>query len=165
METRPVLLVDRFGRVIRVNETARKRFGVVVGRRCADVVDLRCRLADPFCGGTCAAELIARGDGQIEQHGTVRGHPSRVLCSAVGEEVVVVLTPNHLGQEPAERLTPREREVLGLVARGLTGRQIAKRLGLRPATVRTHVEHAREKLGCRSRAEAVARALALGILD
>ena len=65
---------------------------------------------------------------------------------------------------PATGLTAREREVLKLVADGLTTQKIARRLQIQPATVRTHVEHAREKLDARTRAEAVARALAIGVL-
>ena len=60
-------------------------------------------------------------------------------------------------REGERALTPREREVLDLVAQGLTTPRIANELGIRPSTVRTHVEHAREKLGARTRAEAVAR--------
>lgn len=56
-------------------------------------------------------------------------------------------------------LSPREREVLGLLARGLTGEQIADRLVLSPETVRTHIRNAREKLGASTRVEAVTMAL------
>jgi PAS domain S-box-containing protein len=56
-------------------------------------------------------------------------------------------------------LSPREREVLGMLARGLTGEQIAERLVLSPETVRTHIRNAREKLGASTRVEAVTMAL------
>ena len=56
-------------------------------------------------------------------------------------------------------LSPREREVLGLLARGLTGEQIAERLVLSPETIRTHIRNAREKLGASTRVEAVTMAL------
>jgi DNA-binding CsgD family transcriptional regulator len=55
-------------------------------------------------------------------------------------------------------LTEREREVLLLVAEGLTNRQISRRLFISPATVRTHLEHIYDKLGVRSRAGAVSAA-------
>jgi DNA-binding CsgD family transcriptional regulator len=58
----------------------------------------------------------------------------------------------------APQLTEREREVLGLVAQGLTNREVARRLFVSSATVRTHLEHAYEKLGVRTRAAAVAAA-------
>lgn len=56
-------------------------------------------------------------------------------------------------------LSPREREVLTFLARGLTGEQIAERLVLSPETVRTHIRNAREKLGASTRVEAVTMAL------
>jgi DNA-binding CsgD family transcriptional regulator len=58
---------------------------------------------------------------------------------------------------PAE-LTERERDVLELLAQGLTNREIAARLFISSGTVRTHLEHVYEKLGVRSRAGAVAAA-------
>jgi PAS domain S-box-containing protein len=67
---------------------------------------------------------------------------------------------NHHGMGRRTRnLSPREREVLGLLARGLTGEQIAARLVLSPETVRTHIRNAREKLGASTRVEAVTMAL------
>ena len=67
-------------------------------------------------------------------------------------------TNNHTGRR-TRTLSPREREVLGLLARGLTGEQIAARLVLSPETVRTHIRNAREKLGASTRVEAVTMAL------
>ncbi len=52
-------------------------------------------------------------------------------------------------------LTDRERQILGLLAYGLNGREIAGRLFLSPATVRTHVQNAMQKLGARTRAQAI----------
>lgn len=57
-----------------------------------------------------------------------------------------------------ERLTPREREVLGSMAAGLDNRAIALKLRIEYTTVRGHVRSVIEKLGARSRLEAVARA-------
>ena len=52
-------------------------------------------------------------------------------------------------------LTERERDVLALVAEGFTNREVARRLFISPATVRTHLEHVYEKLGVRTRTAAV----------
>jgi PAS domain S-box-containing protein len=60
--------------------------------------------------------------------------------------------------------TPREREVLGLLAAGATDDQIAEMLELSPATVQTHVRNAKAKLGARTRAQAVAMALQHGMI-
>jgi len=56
-------------------------------------------------------------------------------------------------------LTPRERQILGLMAEGLDNREIALRLGISYATVRSHVRHLLGKLGARSKLEAVVRAV------
>ena len=56
-------------------------------------------------------------------------------------------------------LSPREREVLDLLARGLNGAQAAQRLFLSPETVRSHVRNAMTKLEARTRVHAVALAL------
>lgn len=61
--------------------------------------------------------------------------------------------------EPRASLTRREREILGLLAEGMSGAQIAEKLVLSPETVRTHVRNARSKLGATTRSQAVALAL------
>ena len=61
-------------------------------------------------------------------------------------------------ERPPE-LTPREREVLRLLAEGLRGDEIAERLSISSLTVRTHVKHVMEKLKATTRTEAVAIAL------
>jgi DNA-binding NarL/FixJ family response regulator len=61
-------------------------------------------------------------------------------------------------------LTPRELEVLTMVAEGLGNRAIAKGLGISVHTVKFHVAAVLDKLGARSRAEAVAVGLRRGLL-
>jgi DNA-binding CsgD family transcriptional regulator len=58
----------------------------------------------------------------------------------------------------AEQLTAREREILGLVAKGRTNVEVAKLLWIPPGTVRKHLENAYEKLGVHTRTAAVAAA-------
>jgi LuxR family transcriptional regulator, maltose regulon positive regulatory protein len=58
---------------------------------------------------------------------------------------------------PNELLTPREAEVLGLIARGMKNRDIAQALYISQSTAKVHVRHVFEKLGVRTRSEAVAR--------
>jgi DNA-binding CsgD family transcriptional regulator len=58
-----------------------------------------------------------------------------------------------------EMLTPREREVIALVAAGRTNREAARHLWISPHTVRAHLEHIFEKLEVTTRAAAVARVL------
>jgi DNA-binding NarL/FixJ family response regulator len=66
---------------------------------------------------------------------------------------------------PADRqlLTRREREVVTLVATGLTNDEIAERLVLSPATVRTHVSRSMTKVGARNRAQLVVFAYRSGL--
>jgi PAS domain S-box-containing protein len=62
-------------------------------------------------------------------------------------------------------LTPRQRDVLTMLASGLNGPEAAARLFLSPATVRTHVQNAMNALGARTRAQAVAEALIRGEIE
>jgi pimeloyl-ACP methyl ester carboxylesterase/DNA-binding CsgD family transcriptional regulator len=68
------------------------------------------------------------------------------------------------GQAGPPALTPRQREVMGLVAQGLADKEIARHLNLSPRTVEMHVAGALEALACRSRAQAVSRAQAWRLL-
>jgi two-component system, NarL family, nitrate/nitrite response regulator NarL len=62
-------------------------------------------------------------------------------------------------------LTPREREILVLLADGLSSRSIGERLYLSQATVKTHMSHMYEKLGVSDRAACVAEAMRRGLLE
>jgi two-component system, NarL family, nitrate/nitrite response regulator NarL len=65
---------------------------------------------------------------------------------------------------PAERLTPREIEVLNLLADGLSNKQIGVELGISDHTVKFHVNSILDKLGAETRTEAVVRAARLGLV-
>jgi LuxR family maltose regulon positive regulatory protein len=64
----------------------------------------------------------------------------------------------------SEPLTPREHEVLQLIADGLSNPEIAERLFITVSTVKSYVNGIFGKLGATSRTQAVARARALGLL-
>jgi DNA-binding NarL/FixJ family response regulator len=66
-------------------------------------------------------------------------------------------------EPPRAALSPRERQVLGLLAGGATNREIAGALHLSPHTVKEHTSGLYRKLGVRNRAEAVQRAERLGL--
>lgn len=67
-------------------------------------------------------------------------------------------------QTLTERLSIREREVLPLLAAGLSHREIAAQLTIAPDTARTHIKNIYGKLQARNRVEALAQARAHGLL-
>jgi DNA-binding NarL/FixJ family response regulator len=64
-----------------------------------------------------------------------------------------------------ERLTPREKEVLRLMAEGIPSRDIAARLGISYTTVRTHIRSLGSKLGVHSKLEAIVKARELALVE
>ena len=73
--------------------------------------------------------------------------------------------PRNLNGSNGAGLTPREQEILELLAAGLAQRAIAEQLVIRPKTVATHIQRILGKLGVRSRAQAVAYAHRNGLVD
>ncbi|HSD77708.1 MAG TPA: response regulator transcription factor [Solirubrobacteraceae bacterium] len=97
-----------------------------------------------------AIEAIARGDTVLDP----------TLQSALVAEV------RARGAAPERPwLTEREREVLVLIAEGLSAPAIGARLHLAPGTVKTHLGHLYEKLGVSDRAACVAEAMRRGLLE
>jgi len=118
------------------------------------------------------AEAVASGaKGALPRH--VDPAALGAAVRAVDEGLVVIdpefsasvlPTRAELSGAPIEELTPREIEVLQLVAEGLPNKQIALRLGISEHTVKFHVDAILGKLGAHSRTEAVTRAARLGLL-
>lgn len=100
-----------------------------------------------------AIRLIA--DGQSLLDPAVTGRVTRKLV-----ELAQGSGPDELAE-----LSAREREVLVLVAKGMTNREIAAQLVISDATARNHVSHILEKLGLSRRTEAATLAARLGLLD
>lgn len=61
-------------------------------------------------------------------------------------------------------LTPRETEVLHLVAGGMSAKEVANRICISPRTVERHIEHVRLKLRARNRPHMITEAIARGVL-
>jgi DNA-binding NarL/FixJ family response regulator len=64
-----------------------------------------------------------------------------------------------------ESLTPREKEVLRLMAEGVSSRDIASRLGISYTTVRTHIRSLGSKLGVHSKLQAIVKARELALVE
>jgi PAS domain S-box-containing protein len=90
---------------------------------------------------------------------------SRVLEAALnGNGLPAEVSTSNDARSLFEELTAREREVLALLAEGLSTRDIAQRLVISPNTVRNHVQHILQKLHVHSRAEAVAVTIRHGFI-
>jgi DNA-binding NarL/FixJ family response regulator len=98
-----------------------------------------------------AVRVVAAGDALLAPSVT-----RRLVEDFARAQPVVPITPVHL--------TPRETDVLRLVARGLSNRQIADELVLAEQTVKTHVSNTLTKLDLRDRAQAVVYAYEAGVV-
>jgi PAS domain S-box-containing protein len=121
------------------------------------------------------AKVQFEGDvGLVCADGTVViSHWGATVARTVGQRFVLLVMlsrsrwggrfrrTHSLEAEPGE-LSGREREVVHMVALGRSGPEIAEELGIAHDTVRTHVRNAMEKLGARSRAHMVAKAIGEG---
>ncbi|MBD8254143.1 response regulator transcription factor [Pseudomonas fluorescens] len=88
-----------------------------------------------------------------------------VLNSAVSARLLRRMTErNASGAVPTENLTPRERQVLTLVANGMSNRKIGENLGITTGTAKAHVERVIGKLGAADRTQAAVRGIALGLV-
>lgn len=159
-----ILLVNERGIVQRANSTANKELGRCLGRPCRELVNVRDRDGQYACTGTCAAELLAQDEGARVVHGVVDGLPASVVCHTMDQETLMVM----VRPEPAlgrlrRLLTPREIELVRLSAQGLSMKEMARRVRRSEATVRTHLDHAKQKLGAKSLPAMVSRAHALGM--
>lgn len=92
-----------------------------------------------------AIRIVARGDSLLAPEIT-----RRVIDTFVGR-----LAPDSLSRERLAHLTPRELEVLGLLARGLSNQEISRRLFVSEATTKTHVSNILAKLHITDRVQAV----------
>lgn len=158
-------------------------------RRCyEDAVDLATRAGAPFEAGRFRRELahalarLGRRDearGEAERAGAVlRGIGARPEAE-LADRLAAELDPAHGGDAAAagtpilgaeagrlvEELSPREHEVLALVASGLSNQEIAERLYLSLHTVKRHVANILTKLDLPSRTAAAALAVRRGLLD
>ncbi len=103
---------------------------------------------------TAAIHRIAAGEALLSPSVT-----RWVIDQMVSRPIAGASTNPHLAE-----LTPRERQVLELIARGLSNREIATKLVIEETTVKTHVKQVLTKLGVRDRVHAVIAAYEAGIV-
>jgi DNA-binding NarL/FixJ family response regulator len=107
-----------------------------------------------------AVEAVARGEAALDP--AVHRH---VVAALSGAGADAPGAPAGAAPELPDGLTPREAEVLGLIAGGLTNAEIADRLVVSAATVKSHVNHIFAKAGVRDRAQAVVYAYENGLAE
>lgn len=99
----------------------------------------------------------------VEKEGFDRANFARLLAAARQTEAAAPAPTAGTDLSALEQLTPREREVLGLLIQGLTNRQIAEALLISANTTKKHVDHILQKLEVNTRAGAVAAAMKMGM--
>ena len=119
--------------------------------------------------GACAYLLKARATADVVA--AVRRAVEGEMLIPAAQLARLLARSQEMAREDAERLrlvqslTPREKEVLDLMAQGLDNRAIAAELGIGFTTVRGHVQNILEKLDAHSKLEALACAARFGLLD
>lgn len=160
-ESPAIVVLGPGGRTVARNRAAGRLLGRGDSRPCWEVMGSLAGTEGLPCAPGCAVALMQEGR-EAGRHTRFRWRrePCDLWCVPVGEMAVCIL------RSPGgrERLTPRELEVLALVAAGETTAGVAERLDLSTATVRTHVETIRGKLGVATRAAMVAQGYRLGWL-
>jgi DNA-binding CsgD family transcriptional regulator len=180
-----IAVLDREGRIRWVNDAWARTTAAVpmfagasVGIKLADLArSRRDPIADIFANAIDS--VLQRGLPYFELEYPVAGATGGVRLSIAAEErggaVVMCAEPTAaVAAAPvvrrvdvaqlAERLTPREREVLARLADGLDNRTIAKQLGVEYSTVRGYVRSLIDKLGARSRVDVVGIAYRTGLV-
>lgn len=166
-DTRPVIIAGADGTVIAQNKPARRLLGPGTGKYCWDVVGGLEDAENLPCRPGCVLALLASGM-DCSQHTELKvgGIRHQLTCIPVNGAAVCMLScMSSESPTPWQSLSPREREILSLLADGETTSSVATCMGVCESTVRTHVERMRSKLGVNTRAAVVAEGFRLGYLD
>lgn len=179
----PLFQTTRSGRIVDWNRAAEELSGIAageaVGCRCWEVIRGRDERGGLVCHPGCSVARLAREGWPVQcadLHVRLPSGVERLTVSTIvvgSGDAAVVLHPLRPAAEgevarpapAAPELTPRQREILALLAAGVRPKEIARRLSLSVATVRNHVHGLLRRLGASSQLEAVAKARELRLLD
>jgi PAS domain S-box-containing protein len=175
----PASLHDVDGRYVHLNAAGERASGrtnaSLRGRHFADLlpeegrasVEAHFRRAAERGEPTDFETVFFDGSGQL------RGTRAQYLPLREGDEIIGVLVlafdvrrsvAEHIRLKPEPRLTPRQREILSLIASGLSTAEVAAELTLSVETVRNHLRNTFRELRAHNRVEAIATAHRLGLL-
>lgn len=112
-----------------------------------------------------AAGVVVRNGTAEQLLATIQAVYNGLIVFSADYLPAAPITTDYSAQDDIEPLTPREQEVLTLLARGLTNRAIAYQLTISDHTVKFHVNALLTKLGAQSRTEAAVKATRLGLLS
>ncbi len=162
-----LLIANEDGTVIAQNQPARRLMGDGRGRACWNVVGQTPDAEGLPCAQGCVRRILGNRLDEARNTSVLIGGKRHILtCVPVENTVVCMLSASTVRTAaPWQVLTRREIDVLRLLADGATTIEAAKRLNLSAATIRTHVENMRNKLGVATRASLVALGFRLGVLD
>jgi DNA-binding CsgD family transcriptional regulator len=165
------------------NDAAEQLTGIsadeATGRSCWEVIRGRDDAGHLVCHPGCSIARLARQGWPVQctdlhmatPRGTKRVTISTIVVRTAGEPLVLHPLREQAGADPqpdtdkgATPLTPRQREILALIAGGMRAREIAARLVLSETTVRNHIRAILLQLGVHSQLEAVARARSLALV-
>jgi len=175
----PASLHDVDGRFVHMNAAAERASGLskakLLGRHFTEPVlpEARENVAEQFrraveCGEPTDFETVF-----VDASGQVRGVRAQHLPLRSGDAIVGVLIlafaarrppSESAGLEPHPRLTPRQREILDLIAAGLSTSEMATKLTISTETVRNHLRSVFKELDVHTRLEAIVTARRLGLL-
>jgi DNA-binding NarL/FixJ family response regulator len=136
-----------------------RKLRVMVVADAATVLDLR----EAVVAGVDSFLLSSAPMDEIRDAAVRTASGERIVSPSIAMQLAGTWR-QELPQGGASTLTPRELEVLQLLAEGLTNQQIGTRLGMATRTVKTHVQHLLGKLDVPDRTGAVARAFRLGLI-
>ena len=175
----PISLHDVDGLFVHTNPAAERAAGYsneyLLGRHFTDLVrpEARENVKTQFRRAVERGEPTDFETAFYDAGGNLRGARAQHLPLRDGDTIIGVLilafevrrlasTP--IRDSPDPRLTPRQREILDLIASGLTTAEVATELTLSQETVRNHLRNASRELRAHTRVEAIATAQRLGLL-